>query len=263
MKLIDTHCHLAHGRLKQNLPDVLQRATDAGVDTVICAAADLEDSIAAIAICEDEKFPNSNIFCTAGIHPHDATNADTACIARIGELAGNACNVAIGEIGLDYHYDFSPRDRQKQAFADQLQLAIELQKPVVVHSREAFDDTMSILNQSGVDMTKVLFHSFTGGPDQAEVILATGALMSFSGIATFKTADDLRQSVLMTPDDRITLETDGPFLSPEPVRKMKTNEPANVVHIANILAQLRGVSPEQFATQTTANAERFFAIPQR
>ncbi len=258
LRLIDTHCHLAHGRLYQQVGPVLARARDAGLVACICATSDLGDSHTAVRIAREHK--RENVFCTAGVHPHDAVNVTDDTLALIAQLAGDDRNVAIGEIGLDYHYDFSPRDDQRRAFAAQLDIARRLGKPVVIHAREALEETLAILAGAGLDCERVVFHSFTGDAEKARRILDIGATIGFSGIATFKKAGDLRLSAAMVPDDRILIETDAPYLSPEPVRKMKTNEPANVAHVAHCLAVVRRTTTEALAELTAANAMRFFHL---
>jgi TatD DNase family protein len=256
MNLIDTHCHLADKRLAHNIDQVISTAAAAGVNAMISAAANLPDA----RIAADIASKHLEVFCTAGVHPHHAEEQDDGYLEQIEQLASHERNVAIGEIGLDYHYDYSPRPRQKESFAEQLALAIRLDKVIVIHTREAFDDTMGIIRESGVDGSKVVFHSFTGGAAEVREILDIGAMVSFSGIATFKSADDIRAGALIVPDDRIMVETDSPYLAPVPVRNERVNQPAHVLHVANCLATLRGVDAEQFANQTTANAKRFFGI---
>lgn len=256
MELIDTHCHLTDERLAPGLEGVLARAGQAGVVAFICATARIADSAAAAEIVGRHQ----QVYCTAGIHPHNAKDAAEDYLDRLDELACNAKNVAIGEIGLDYHYDFSPRDVQRHLFTEQLALADRLGKPVVIHTREAFEDTLTVIDEVGADGQKLLFHSFTGGPAEVRRVLDIGAYVSYSGIATFKNAGDIRAGSAMVPDDRIFIETDAPYLSPEPVRRMQINEPANVVHVAECLAVVRRTTPETFAEQTTANTVRFFAL---
>ncbi len=255
MKLIDTHCHLTDERLSP-VGDVLARAGEAGVVAFICATARIGDSAVAAGIAGRYK----QVYCTAGVHPHDAKNAGEGYLERLEELAAHPKNVAIGEIGLDYHYDFSPRDVQRRIFAEQLALASRLEKPVAVHTREAFEETLAVISESGIAGERILFHSFTGGPDETRRVLDIGAYVSYSGIATFKNADVIRAGAALIPDDRIIIETDAPYLSPEPVRKMQINEPLNVVHVAERLAAVRRTTPETLAEQTTANAIRFFAL---
>lgn len=254
--LIDTHCHLTDGRLGQRLGTVLGRAREAGVAGCICAAASVPDSESAAELAAAHE----GVFCMAGVHPHDAGAADDDYLDRLTELAGRPGNVAIGEIGLDYHYEFSPRRVQQDVFAAQLDLAARLGKPVVVHTREALPDTLAILGQCHARFERVVFHSFTGDRREAQRVLEPGCWVSYSGIVTFNKGDAVREGAAVVPDDRIMVETDAPYLSPEPVRKMKTNEPANVVHVARCLARARGAAPEDFAELTTANAVRFFAL---
>jgi len=256
MKLIDTHCHLAHARLRYDLPGVIERSRAAGVVAVICAAANLRESQDAANLARQYE----EIFFTAGIHPHDAKEAPPDYLPALEELARKTKNVAIGEIGLDYHYSFSPPPVQRRIFAEQLELAAKLGKMVFIHTREALADTMAILHDSPVDGRKVIFHSFTENPERAGQVLQFGATISFSGIVTFKKADELRHTAATVPDDRILIETDGPFLSPEPMRRMKTNEPANVLHVAACLAAVRGSSTERIAELTTANARRLLQL---
>jgi TatD DNase family protein len=256
MRLIDTHCHLPHGRLRNQLADALDHARAAGLVHIVCATSAIDEAYHARNIARD----NADVTFTAGVHPHYAADFDELQLAALRELVTDAECVALGEIGLDYHYDFSPRDAQQATFAAQLALAGELACPIVIHTREAFDDTLAVIAESGVDGSKLIFHSFTEGAEAVKRLLDLGATISYSGIATFKQADDIRQGAAIVPDDRILIETDAPYLSPVPVRKMKTNEPANVAHVATCLAGVRGVTPEAFAEQTTANAIRLFGL---
>jgi len=256
MRLIDTHCHLAHGRLRQNLDDVLDHARAAGVVACVCAAGNLHEARTALGLAR----AHGGLYFTAGVHPHDAKDAGEDYLDALARLCAEDRNVAVGEIGLDYHYDFSPRDVQRRVFAEQLGCAREIGKVVVIHTREAFEDTLAILAGSGVDCERVVFHSFTGGVDDGRRVLDLGAAISFSGIATFKRADELRKLAGLVPDEHILIETDSPYLSPEPVRKTRTNEPANVAHVATCLAAVRGTTPNAFAELTTQNAIRLFSL---
>jgi len=256
MKLIDTHCHLAHGRLRQRVDEVLARAADAGVVACISAAGDVAEAKASLGLADK----HANVFFTAGVHPHDAKDVNDEALRQVEQLAGRDRCVATGEIGLDYHYDFSPREAQRAAFAVQLHIAKRIGKPIVVHTREALDDTLAIVAEADLGEQTVIFHSFTEGADSVRRVLDVGAAVSFSGIATFKKANDIRKAAKIVPDDRILIETDAPYLSPEPVRKMKTNEPANVQHVAACLADVRGLAADAFAEQTTANAVRLFGL---
>lgn len=256
MELIDTHCHLCHGRLRQQVQAVLERAAAAGVHAVICAAGDLQESRSAMSLARSRQ----DVYGMAGVHPHDAKDAPQGYLADLERLVAEPRCVALGEIGLDYHYDYSPRPVQRRVFAEQLDLARRLACPVVIHTREAFVDTLSALRDSGVAGERVVFHSCTEAADNVGRALDFGASVSFSGIVTFKKTDPLREAARRVGDDRLLVETDAPFLSPEPVRKMRTNEPANVAHVAACLAQVRGVSVDALAERTSANARRLFGL---
>jgi len=254
--LIDTHCHLTHGRLLPGVEAVLDRARQAGLVAIVCATGDLAESRAALGLAHR----HADVYALAGVHPHEAKDAPADLCDRLRELAGDARNVGIGEIGLDYHYDFSPRPDQQRVFAEQLALAGELGKTIVIHTREAWADTLALIQGSGVDGSRVIFHSYTEGPQAARQALDLGAAISFSGIVTFKNSLALQETARLVPADRILVETDAPYLAPEPVRKIRTNEPANVAHVAAFLAALRGVSNEDFSRQTTENARRLLGI---
>ena len=256
IRLIDTHCHLCHGRLQAQLDAVMDRARTAGVIAVICAAGDINESKAALGLARQR----GEVYCIAGVHPHDAKDAPADYLERIRQLASDPRNVAIGEIGLDYHYNYSPPDAQRRVFAEQLELAHSLGKRIILHTREAFEDTLGIICESPADGSNVVFHSCTADPADVRRALDLGAMISFSGIVTFAKSDNLRESARLVPLERLLIETDGPFLSPIPVRKMRTNEPANLAHIAKYLSELYHIPLEQLAEQTTANAIRFFAL---
>ena len=256
LRFIDTHCHLIHGRLRDQVDDVLARARDAGVVACLCAVGDLTEARAALGLAGK----HANVRAMAGVHPHDAKDVPGDYLDRLERLAAHERNVAIGEIGLDYHYEYSPRAEQQRVFAEQLALARRLGKPVVIHTREAFEDTLAILAESGAAGEDLVFHSFTGEAGPTRRVLDLGAMVSYSGIVTFKRTAGLRDTAAIVPDDKLLVETDAPFLSPEPVRKMRTNEPANVAHVARCLAEVRGVTAESLAERTTANAVRHFGI---
>ncbi|MCD6304622.1 MAG: TatD family hydrolase [Planctomycetes bacterium] len=255
-ELVDTHCHLAHEALACDLDGVLARAGRAGVRRMICAAGSVAESRAALSLARTHR----GLRCLAGIHPHEAAAATDEALRAVEQLAAAGENVAVGEIGLDYHYDYSPRPDQRRAFAAQLDMARRLGRLVVVHTREAFDDTMAILRESNLPGGRVVIHCCTEPPEHVREILDLGAAVSFSGIVTFRNAGRLRESAELVPDDKLLVETDSPYCSPEPVRKMRTNEPANVVHVAARLAAVRNVSPAELAEITTANAVRIFGL---
>ncbi len=254
--LIDTHCHLTHGRLRCQLAGVLSRANNAGLSAVITVGSSVADSAAASVVARQYE----SVFFTAGVHPHEAKDAAEDYLECVEELSRHPANAGVGEIGLDYHYEHSPREVQREVFAAQLALARRLGKPVVVHSREAFADTLAVLAESGIDGRAVVFHSFAEPPALARRALDFGAMIGFSGIVTFRNAAEVRASAALAPDQRLLIETDAPFLSPEPVRRDKTNEPANVRHVAACLAELRRAAAAEIAERTAANAVGFFRL---
>jgi TatD DNase family protein len=200
-----------------------------------------------VAIQQAERYPF--IYATIGVHPHDAAQATPDTFERLRDLAGHPKVLAIGEIGLDYHYDFSPRDVQRSVFERQLEIAAEFHKPIVIHTREAWDDTLTRLTSlphGGI------MHCFTGDTAQARQALDLGFHLSFGGVLTFPKAEGLREAAKITPEDRLLVETDCPYLAPVPYRG-KRNEPAFVVETARRLAQVRGVTPEAIADCTTRN----------
>jgi TatD DNase family protein len=251
--LIDSHCHLSYPGLSEDVPGVLERARAAGVTRVITIGTDLPDHDKAIAIAR----AHASVFAALGIHPHHAAETDDGYERFLeNRLTNEPKVVAIGECGLDYHYDRAPKLLQRGVFLNQLEMARRLAKPAVLHIREAHADGQAIM-QDFPDV-KCVVHCFTGTPAECEQWLAMGAYIGITGIVTYKNAGDVRESAKIVPVDRLLVETDGPYLSPEPVRKMKTNEPANVVHTAKFLADLRGVSADELARQTTQNVGRLF-----
>lgn len=195
------------------------------------------------------------MFATIGVHPHDASKATAETFARLRELAAHPKVLAIGEIGLDYHYDFSPRDVQRAVFKQQLEIAAETGKPIVIHTREAWADTMALVGQAPGLPSAGIMHCFTGNPDQAREALDLGFHLSFGGVLTFPKAETVRAAARMTPEDRLLVETDCPYLAPAPHRG-KRNEPAFVAEVARRLAEVRGRTPDEIAELTTRNFER-------
>ncbi len=254
MELIDTHCHLTFKQLADDIDAVIQRSIDAGVTSWITVGTDPGHNQKAIELAHKYE----NMYATVGVHPHDAKDVTGQAIRQLHALAQNKKVVAIGETGLDFHYDHSPRDKQAEVFTSHLQLAGELALPVIIHSREAFDETMEILQQSGPDLEKVVFHCFSGSPEQAKIVLDTGYYISFTGVVTFKNAESIRQAAEIVPLDRLMLETDCPYMSPEPMRKQRINEPALMVHTAKFLADLKQMEFNDFAAAVTATSKAFF-----
>jgi TatD DNase family protein len=260
--LIDSHCHLEAKDFRgadgaDDRPAVVARAREAGVGPLVCigSGASLTEVDNAIAWAERD----ARIWAAIGIHPHDAGGMDEASFARIAELARHPRVVAIGETGLDYYYDHSPRDAQRAVFARFLRLAAEVKKPVTLHVRDAHEEARAVYAAEADRALGGIVHCFTGTPDDAEAWLALGLHISFSGILTFKSAAPIQAAAQLVPSDRILVETDCPYLAPIPHRG-KRNEPGYVVHTAAKLAELRGVPVEQVAAQTTANAVRLLGI---
>jgi TatD DNase family protein len=237
VNLVDSHCHLNDPQFDADRDTVIERALAAGVRTMMVIDS---PELA-------ERYPF--MYATIGVHPHEAAKATEETFARMRDLASHPKVVAIGEIGLDYHYDFSPRDVQHRVFERQLELAAEFHKPIVIHTREAWDDTlahMPTLPHGGI------MHCFTGTVEQAQQALALGFHLGFGGVLTFPKASELRDAARVTPDDRLLVETDCPYLAPVPYRG-KRNEPAFMVETARRLAEVRGTAPETIAGLTTSN----------
>lgn len=256
MELIDTHCHLTFEPLAADVPGVIERSRAAGVVGWITIGTLLEDSRRAVELAGRYE----NMYAAVGIHPHDAQSADSRALDELKELARREKVVAVGETGLDFHYNFSKQPDQKRVFEAHLDIARELDLPVVIHSRNAFDETMEILDRCGGRLRGVVFHCFSGSAEQARLVLDKGYFVSFTGVVTFKNAEATREAAKVVPLDRLMIETDCPYMSPEPLRSRKPNEPALMVHTAQLLAQLKGVSLEELAEATTRTAVEFFHL---
>lgn len=253
--MIDTHCHLTDPRLFSQLEAVLARAATAGVHRLITIGTNLDDDQAVLAVCENRP----NLRCAIGIHPNYVTPEARDRVSLLRGLLHHPAVVALGEMGLDYHYDDVPRDLQRDIFQAQLVIAQEAGLPVVIHSRESADDTLAIL--ADFPAIPAVFHCFTGTAEEARRIADRGYCIGFTGPVTFKKNDELRAIAAAVPDDQILVETDAPYLSPEPLRKQKTCEPAFVIHTAAVIAQQRNMTIEAFDALTTANAARLFRWP--
>jgi len=244
----DSHCHLQY----EGVPaDAVDRAVAAGVGFMICIGTDAEQSAAAIAIARSRP---EHVRATVGLHPHDAKDL----VDGIIPLLDAPEVVAVGECGLDYHYDHSPRPVQREMFAAQIDLAAERGLALVVHTREAWDDTFAILGAGPA--VRTVFHCFSGGPAEARRALDLGAWLSFSGIVTFKTADDLRAAAALAPLDRLLVETDSPYLTPVPHRGTP-NQPALVPLVGAAVAAARGVAAVDIERATWANTRDVFGEP--
>lgn len=255
--MIDSHCHIAGEEFEADLTDVVARARAAGVTEALCILAAGDAAEAARATRVRAAWPGVRF--AAGIHPHQAgewarREADAIATVRAAVRDVDAC--AIGEIGLDYHYDFSPRDVQQAIFTAQLRLARELALPVIIHTREATDDTFALIRSEGAGVRGV-FHCFTGDAAMAREAVAIGFHVSFAGIVTFPKAQDLRDAALVVPADRLLAETDSPYLAPVPLRG-KRNEPAFVPHVYARLAAVRNDAPDALARQIVENFHALF-----
>ena len=254
MSLIDSHCHLDSSEFDADRDEVIARALEAGVEHMVAIGTgngppDLEAGIR----LADRYAP---FYATVGIHPHDAAKAGQADFDRLAELLSHPKVVALGEIGLDYHYDFSPRETQRSVFIRQMEIAAAAKKPIVIHTREAWDDTVALLEQHWKPHAiGGIMHCFSGGPDEARRALDLGFYLSFGGIVTFPKALDVQAAAREAPADRILVETDAPYLAPVPKRG-KRNEPALIVHTARKLAELRGQSLEELGRVTSDNFRR-------
>ena len=253
---IDTHAHLDYPHLAEQIDDVLARAQAADIKTIITIGVKLSTADQPKALADAYE----NVWCSVGIHPHEAENEPLSCdLDAIREAADHPKVVAIGEAGLDYFYDNAPRQRQADSLRAQITVARELDVPIIIHARDADDDMAAILEdeyQKGA--YRGVLHCFSSGAELARRALAIGFYVSFSGIVTFKSASEIQEVAKSVPLDRILVETDAPFLAPVPMRGKK-NEPAFARHTADFLAELRGVTVERLAEQTTDNALRLFS----
>ncbi len=258
MELIDTHCHLTFEQLAGDVEGLVARSRAAGVTSWITVGTDTQQNRQSIELADGFE----NMYAALGIHPHNAKEADDETIAKLRNLAQNQKVIAIGETGLDFHYNYSLPKDQKNVFAEQLKIAQELNLPVIIHSRESFDETIEILEQFGTGAEKVVFHCFSGSSEQAKIVLNHGFYISFTGVVTFKNAEPIRQAARIVPVDRLMLETDCPYMSPEPMRKQKINEPALMIHTAKFIAELKDIPLADFAQKTTATTKNFFNLSQ-
>jgi len=253
--MIDTHCHLTDPRLASQLDDVLSRAAAAGVSHVLTIGTDPKDDRLCLEVCRGR----TNVRCAVGVHPNNIADVLQPELESLREIQADASVVALGEMGLDYHCGTEQRGRQIEFFEFQLRLAAEVKKPVIIHCREAVDDCLAVMR--GFADVRAVFHCFTGTVAEATKVLDRGYLLGFTGVITFKNSGELREVVRMTPADRLLVETDAPYLSPEPMRKQKVNEPALVMHTAAKIAELREMSIQQVDELTTRNAAAFFSWP--
>ncbi|MBI2688738.1 MAG: TatD family hydrolase [Acidobacteria bacterium] len=253
---IDSHCHLDGHRFDDDREAVIERALAAGVTKMLTIGTGDGPPDLDVAIRLAERY--GCIYASAGVHPHDAAKWTPDCGPAMRERMSHPRVVALGEIGLDYHYDFSPRDVQQRVFIEQMEIAAEARKPILIHTREAWDDTFALIEKHWFPTgLPGVMHCFSGGPAEAERSLQLGFTISFAGIVTYPKAPEVREAAMLTPLDRMMVETDCPYLAPVPLRG-KRNEPAYVVRTGEMLAGLRDVSPEKLARYTSENFVRLF-----
>ena len=257
--MVDSHCHLADEAFEDDLDAVIGRALDAGVDAALCVLDATNPAEATRAARVATLWPAVRF--AVGVHPHQAGvfdgRLDEVETHLRGAIEARAGTRAVGEIGLDYHYDLAPREVQREVFRRQLYVAAELGRPVVIHTREADEDTLAILTELGEPTVPGVLHCFTGDAAMATRAVELGLHISFSGIITFRAADSVRDAAAVVPDERLLMETDAPYLAPVPHRG-KRNEPAWVGHVAGVLAEVRGVSSDQLRARTAAAFEALF-----
>jgi TatD DNase family protein len=256
--IIDTHCHLADAKFRDDVEAVIARASAAGVAQIISVGAigPIENDRLTVEIAE--RHPD--VFAVVGVHPHDSRDCTPERIAQLRGLAASKKVVAIGESGLDFHYMHSPREAQEASLRAHLALATELDLPIVIHCREAERRLVEIVCEAGIPPCGGVIHCFTGDADAAREFLALGFCISFSGIITFKNSAPIREAAAIVPDDRVMVETDSPYLAPEPYRG-KRNEPSYVTRTLELLANLRRTDATALGAQVIANAARVFKLP--
>ncbi|CCQ93250.1 metal-dependent DNase [[Clostridium] ultunense Esp] len=253
--LIDSHAHLDDRRFDKDRDRLIKSLKELGVDLVINPGADLNSSIKAVSL--SEKY--DNIYAAVGVHPHSAKEMDESTIEILKSFTNREKVVAIGEIGLDYYYDNSPRDIQQKRFIEQLNLAKEVDLPVIIHTREATKDTFDILKEAQDGSLEGVMHCFSGSVEMAMEYIKLGFYISLAGPVTFKNARVSKEVAKAVPLDKLMIETDAPYLTPEPYRG-KRNEPFYVRYVAGTIAELRGISFEEVAKQTSENTKKLFRI---
>lgn len=256
--LIDSHCHLNSDELRANADALVRRAVESGVGRMLVVGCDLENSREAVAMAH--RFQENGVFAAVGVHPHEATRFSGGLPEPILDLVSDERVVAIGETGLDYYYDHSPRDVQRDVFAMHLDWAVRSKKPLVLHVRDAMDDVLSILNGLEAEKRsdlKLLFHCYSGGLEYLDAVLELGAWCALGGAVTWDRNDRLREVVARIPEDRLLFETDCPWMAPKPFRG-RLNEPSYVRLVYETVAAVRGVGPAALAARIERNADAFF-----
>jgi len=253
LRWADSHCHVYDERIPDGSASALDLARADGVDTFIVVGCDRATTLSALEVAA----ANRDVWATVGLHPHEASHG----VDTVVDLLDSPGVAAVGEAGLDFHYDHSPRDIQAEVFRAQIEWANERSLPLVIHTREAWEETFEILDIAGVP-ERTVFHCFTGGVDEMDACVERGAMVSFSGIVTFPSATDLREAAVRCPLDSMLIETDSPYLAPVPHRG-RPNHPALVATVGTAIADLRDVARAEVAAVTRANTRRFFALDDR
>ena len=256
MMLIDTHAHLTYEGLAERIDEVLAHSIDAGVTRWITVGTNKDDNESALLLISRHE----NLWGALGYHPHEADGVTDAEMELLEKQLHHARVVAVGETGLDYHYLYSTAENQQRVFRQHLDIASELRLPVIIHTREAWDDTMAILDEYAGKLKNVVIHCYGGDIEQTKRVLERGYYISFTGTVTFKNNQTLREVAKMIPLDRLMIESDCPFISPHPVRNIRPNEPALITHTAQCLADVHGLPLEQFAEKITKTSETFFGL---
>lgn len=252
--LVDSHCHLDSSDFDVDRDEVIERAVEAGIEQLVSIGTGEGPPDMEAGIRMAERYPM--LLATVGVHPHDAGKATEPILNRVSDLLAHPKVIAVGEIGLDYHYDFSPREAQKQVFIEQMRIAAQQRRPIIIHTREAWEDTFALIEEHWAPFNLPgIMHCFSGSQKEATRALALGFYLSFGGIVTFPKATELQKVAATVPLDRILLETDSPYLAPVP-RRGKRNEPSFVSYTAQKMATLRNMTLEEVATATTANFKK-------
>jgi len=254
--MIDSHAHISTPTFAAERDAVLARARAAGLTAIIDVGCDLASSRDSVALAEADPL----VWAVVGVHPHEAKHWDASTAPALRELSRHPRVVAIGEGGLDFYYDHSPREVQRQVFREQVQLAIELDLPIVLHVRDAYDEAHALLDELRHPNLRGVSHCFTGDARQAAGFVERGFAVSFTGVVTFKSAQSIQEAAKVVPPELLLVETDCPYMAPVPLRG-KRNEPSYVVHTAEFLARLRGEDPDELKARTAANTRRVFGLP--
>ncbi len=255
IRLFDTHCHLDDEQFDGDRQALIASLPEQGIGACVTVGSDLASSVRCVALANEYPF----IFAAAGVHPHASAQAEDGYLETLRALSIQPKVVALGELGLDYHYDFSPRDTQKRLLEEQLDLAYELHMPVILHVREAHGELIDLLRARRKRLSGGIIHCYSGSAQSAGEYVRLGFMISFAGSVTFKTAQKLRDAAQAVPLDHLLIETDSPYLSPEP-RRGRRNDPAKVIYICSMLADLRGMSAQDMAKLTFDNAAHLYGI---